>query len=136
MAGADWGGEVKIVNDELRAAEIEVRVENEIAEITQPELIELIRTLRVPARCEMREWDYGIDGQVWPCWIFAEHPPSNTAFAYCENGFGPRDPWGLLFISGEIMSMGMDSSWFSSIEDLFRDSMAWEGENPVDYEAR
>ena len=122
------------VSTELSADAIDVRIESAIAKIVQSELVELIRNLRVSVRCEPREWDYGIDQQTWPCWIFAEYPESNTAFAYCEQGFGPRNPWGLLAISGEFMSMGMDCGWFSSIEDLFRDSMAWSGENPAGYE--
>ena len=44
------------------------------------------------------------------------------------------DPWGLLFMSGEYMSMGMDSQWYVSLEDAFRESSAWEGENPPGYE--
>jgi hypothetical protein len=48
--------------------------------------------------------------------------------------FGPRDPWGLLFIAGRHLSMGMDSGWFISLEDAVRASMAWDGKNPPGYE--
>jgi len=119
---------------ELNASKIEALVQRGIGNIAQPELVELVHRLSVPVRCEFRGWDYGVDGQDWPCWIFAEHPESNTAFAYCEQGFGPRDPWGLLFLSGECMSMGMDCGWFSSMEDLFRQSKAWCHGNPDGYE--
>ena len=76
----------------------------------------------VPVRCEQRGWDYGRANEEYPCWIFAEHLESSTAFAYAEHGFGPSSPWGLLFIKGEHMSIGMDSGWFDSLEDLFRES--------------
>jgi hypothetical protein len=110
-------------------------VETEIAKISQPDLVALIRKLAAPIRCEQRGWDYGKPNEEYPCWIFAEHPESNTAFAYTEHGFGPSSPWGLLFIKGPPMSMGMDSGWFVSLEDLFRESIAWEGTNPPGYSA-
>jgi len=53
------------------------------------------------------------------------HPASNTGIAYSEFGFGPRTPWGLLFLEGtEHMSMGMDSGWFSHFLDAYFDSKA------------
>jgi hypothetical protein len=115
------------------AASVGSIVEVEIAKITQPELASRVRELLAPIRCEYREWDYGKPDEKHPCWIFAEHPESNTAFAFTEHGFGPSDPWGLLRISGEDLSMGMDSGWFHSLEDQFRASRAWNGSNPPKY---
>ena len=54
----------------------------------------------------MRGWDFGEPGQKFPCWIVLDHLPTNTCIAYCENGFGPSYPWGLLFIKGQHLSMG------------------------------
>jgi len=84
----------------------------------------------------MREWDYGEAHQEFPCWIVLEHQPSNTCIAYCEEGFGPVSPWGLLFISRAHLNIGMDSGWFTRFEDAFRESMAWSGQNPADYEVQ
>jgi hypothetical protein len=109
-------------------------LEAEIVRIAQPELVACIRKHLVQLRCEQREWDYGSPGLSYPCWIFAEHPASNTAFAYCEQGFGPGTPWGLLSIRGQHMSIGMDSAWFAGLEGVFRDSMAWDGVDPPGYE--
>jgi hypothetical protein len=86
---------------------------------------ESIAPLLVVPRCEGRPWDYGVAGQTYPCWIVLEHPRSNTAIAYCAEGFGPRSPWGLLFLAGDHLSMGMDSGWFTTLADAFLDSMAW-----------
>jgi hypothetical protein len=58
---------------------------------------------------------------------------SDTAIVYCSSGFGPRSPWGLLFLT-RYPNMGMDSQWFVSLEDAVRESMAWEGQNPPGYE--
>jgi len=118
------------------AADVRSIVEAEIAKITQPDLVSRIRELLVAVRCEYRAWDYGGPDEKYPCWIFAEHSESNTAFAFTQHGFGPSSPWGLLFITGDHLSMGMDSGWFISLEDLFRESMAWGGINPPGYSAR
>ena len=101
-------------------------VETELARIPSPSTAALVRRLLVPPRCEQRPWDYGEPNETFPCWIVAEHLPSNTAFAYCKHGFGPRCPWGMLWRSGEYLNMGMDSGWFTSLEDCVRDSRAWE----------
>jgi hypothetical protein len=96
----------------LTARDITALVEAELAQITRPELAARIRALLVAPRCEERPWDYGAIEQTYPCWIIAEHPESDTAFAYCAHGFGPGSPWGLLAISGPHDTMGMDAGWF------------------------
>jgi hypothetical protein len=114
---------------------IEALVVRELERIEQPELVALAQSLRVPLRLEERPWDYGRDGQTYPCWISFAHEPSNTVVAYCAEGFGPTYPWGLLFL-GEPRSMGMDSQWFASVEDALRNCPAWEGKDPPGYEAQ
>lgn len=118
----------------MQASEVQKLVGQEIARMSQAQLADTIRLLLVPPRLEQRPWDYGTPNQTFPCWIVAEHKPSNTAFAYCESGFGPKCPWGLLFIEGPHLNIGADYSWYSSLEDAVRESFAWEGENPQDYE--
>jgi hypothetical protein len=110
----------------MTASHISTLVEAELTRIISPSSVALIRGLLVPPRCEERPWDYGAPSETYPCWIVAEHPPSNTAFAYCEQGFGPKCPWGLLWLSGEHLNMGMDSSWFTSLEAVVKDSRASE----------
>jgi hypothetical protein len=114
----------------LTGSKVSELVEAELAQISTPSTIALIRRLLVPPRCEQRPWDYGEPNETFPCWIVADHAPSNTGFAYCEHGFGPRCPWGLLWLSGDHLNMGMDSSWYTSLEDVVRDSCAWEEANP------
>jgi len=112
----------------LTASQVSALVETEFARIHSPQTSALIRSLLVPPRCELRAWDYGAPGTEYPCWIVAEHAPSGTAFAYCEEGFGPSHPWGLL-CSGEHLSMGMDCGWHHSLEDAVRESFAWPESN-------
>lgn len=109
---------------EIEATGVEELVRAEILRITDVSSRQAIARLLVAARVEHREWDYGAPGQTHPCWIVLEHPPSNTGIAYCEHGFGPAFPWGLLFLAGEQLSMGMDAAWYETLEEAFRDSMA------------
>jgi hypothetical protein len=118
------------------AAQIDTLFEQELARITQADLVALIKRLRVATRSEDRPWDYGAKEQTFPCWIVLEHRESNTGIAYCSSGFGPRDPWGLLFLTGPHTSMGMDCGWFACLEDAVRGSMAWDGVDPPGYSVR
>ena len=71
------------------AREVTELIEQQLARISQVELVECIRPLLVTPRLEHRAWDYGQPDQTFPCWIALEHKPSQTAVAYCEEGFGP-----------------------------------------------
>ena len=73
--------------------------------------------------CQHRPWDYGDPGDTLPCWIFYEDPARDLAVAYCDSGFGPRTPWGLLWLKRGPSNMGMDSSWFARLEDLVVDEL-------------
>jgi len=84
-----------------------------------------IRSLLVCPHPVERDWDYGRPGETYTCWTVIEHPQSNTGVAYCERGFGPRRPWGLVFLSGPHMGMGQDSNWFASLEEAVKESHAW-----------
>ena len=118
------------------AKEISELVEGQIQVITDPILVSRVRPLLVAPYPVERDWDYGEDGEHFTCWTVLEHRPSNTAIAFCSEGFGPSYPWGLVFLSGPNMNIGMDAQWFISLEEAFRNSMAWDGENPENYEVQ
>lgn len=109
-------------------------IERQIASLAQRELAELIRALCVPLRWERRFWNYGEPEQVFFCCVFAEHQASGVSFVYCENGFGPDYPWGMLSAAADDRSMGLDGQWYASIEDVFRGSGVWRGVDPPGYE--
>ena len=111
-------------------------VERELGGIGDPAVLALVQQLRVEPYLVERQWDYGAPGERYVCWTVLEHRPSNTGVAYCDAGFGPVHPWGLVFLSGPHMSIGMDSGWFARLEDAVRESMAWEGPNPPGYEVQ
>jgi len=88
-------------------------------------VLEHVRALLIEPMCQLRAWDYGAVGDAYPCWLTLAHRPSNVGIAYCESGFGPRNPWGLLFIDGtEHMSMGIDSGWYSRFLQAYFESPA------------
>ena len=118
----------------LKTTDIDVLVRTELERIKDKRLVAAITILLIAPRRENRGWDYGVAGQTHPCWIVLEHPTSNTGIAYCVEGFGPKNPWGLLFLQGEHLSMGMDAGWYSILEDAFRQSMACEIPPPTGYE--
>jgi hypothetical protein len=93
----------------------------QLTEITNPDLVHRIHELQVSPYVVQRDWDYGKPGEAFDCWIVLEHWPSNTGIAYCEKGFGPAYPWGLVFLTGEHMSIGMDSAWHSSLAWAMRE---------------
>ena len=100
-------------------------VESELAELDDARVTAHVRHLLVPPSPVMRGWDYGTGDEAYPCWSVLEHKSSNTGIAYCESGFGPSSPWGLVFLAGaEHMSIGMDSSWFRRFLDAYFDSKA------------
>src|SRR3954464_11959022 len=107
----------------------------ELARVTDPTLAARLRELLVNPYPVERAWDYGRPNETFTCWTVLEHRASNTAIAYCAQGFGPAYPWGLVFLSGEHMGIGMDAGWFETLEDAMRNSIAWENANPEGYEA-
>lgn len=110
-------------------------VETEIESISHGNVVETIRGHLVPLRVENREWDYGDEGQTYPCWIVLEDKKTDSVIAYCEQGFGPSEPWGLMSLA-RFPNMGMDSGWFAQLEDAVRESMFWFGDDPPNYEVR
>ncbi|SRR5258708_24396613 len=118
-----------IVGHKMEAADqISALVEDQLVRFKDGKSVARFRQLSVAPRAEDRDWDYDQAGQKYTCWMVFEHRESNVGIAYCSHGFGPRCPWGLLFLHGEqrVLSMGMDSGSFSDLEDAFRDTWAYE----------
>jgi hypothetical protein len=116
--------------------EIEELVQRELAAIVDAGLQQRIREFLVTPYPIERAWDYGLGDQKYTCWTVLEHRSSNTGIAFCSQGFGPSCPWGIVFLSGPNMGIGMDSGWFMSLEDAMRESAVWQGLNPKVYEER
>jgi hypothetical protein len=118
------------------AKSISELVEREILHITDARIAQRIRELLVSPYPVGRSWDYGTPDEQFICWTVLEHPQSNTGIAFCSEGFGPSYPWGIVFLSGPHMNIGMDSQWYVSLEEAMRGSMAWDGPNPEGFESQ
>ena len=60
-------------------------------------------------------WEYGALGATRTCCIVARLGDGDRAIVYCEDGFGPREPWGAVSLSEA--SMGEDDQWYGSLVD-------------------
>jgi hypothetical protein len=109
----------------ITPVQIQAALEAELSAVGDSRVVTHIRGLLVEPTAVLRAWDYGPPGQTYPCWSILNHTKSNTGIAYCEFGFGPQTPWGLVTLSGAAdMSIGMDSGWFKSFLDAYFDSQA------------
>ena len=101
------------------------KIEAELAKIGDGRIAAHVRSLLVDPYAVSRAWDYGEADDAYPCWSVLEHKTSNSAIAFCEHGFGPEKPWGLVTLYGDSdMSMGMDSGWFTTFIEAFLESSA------------
>jgi hypothetical protein len=99
-------------------------IEAELASVSDHRVLAHVREMLVEPHMVMLGWDYGEPGQRYPCWIVLRDAHSGAKIAYCEFGFGPRCPWGLVCFSPTDQHMGMDSGWFTTFLDAFFDSFA------------
>jgi hypothetical protein len=109
----------------IDAKKLTVMVDRELAQLSDSRVVAYIQSLRVEPTVTMRRWNYGED-ERYPCWTVLRHTASNTGIAYCEHGFGPRSPWGLVCLDGDEwrMSIGQDCSWYTTFLQAFFESMA------------
>jgi hypothetical protein len=107
----------------IQPAAIKVAIQEELADVRDPRVGEFVQRFLVEPKAIMRSWDYGQPGEKYLCWTVLEHPTSGTAVAYCEQGFGPRCPWGLVWLAGDErrLSIGPDSGWFLKFLHAVRD---------------
>jgi hypothetical protein len=99
-------------------------IESELATVSDARVTAHVRRALVEPHVVLCNWDYGEPGQQHPCWIVLKDAHSGGEIAYCEDGFGPRSPWGLITSVDGDRSMGMDSGWFTTFLDAFFDSTA------------
>lgn len=104
------------------AASVAALVEKELDELSRrkPARATRIRHLLVTPEVHELAWDYGEPGQTFTAWKVAEHAASGTGFFYCEHGFGPTCPWGLVRLADP--GIGMDSGWFARFGDAVMES--------------
>src|SRR5215213_4368538 len=109
-------------------SEVRRLVTYELAHVADEARREALRTVLVePARDErMSEWF----DEPFACWVVAAAPWSGHVVLFCERGYA-SDHWGAL-PAGDA-SMGIDSDWFSTLDDAFIASGLWTGELTESY---
>lgn len=81
--------------------------------------------LVTPPRPLLLGWDYGAAGEAFEGILVLHHLKSGTAIAYCQQGFGPALPWGLISTRhSPPHSMGTSDGWYPRFLDGFFESMA------------
>jgi len=112
-------------NMPVTTTQIRSLVEVELSNLRDDRVKSHIQGLLVEPTVVLREWDYGAPGETYPCWSVLNHAQSNTGIAYCEFGFGPRCPWGIVMLSGDMhTAIGVDSCWFETFLAAYFESMA------------
>jgi hypothetical protein len=111
----------------IDAPTLKTLIDRELERLSDARVEQHIRRLLVDPKAVLRNWDYGKPGEQYPCWAVLNDSASNTGIAYCEDGFGPKNPWGLVWLGNDNekhMSIGMDSGWFSTFLDAYFNSFA------------
>jgi hypothetical protein len=111
----------------IDAAALKAQIAHELERLSDALVKCHIRSLLVEPKPVLLDWDYGKPGEQFLCWVVLDDSASRTGIAYCESGFGPRDPWGLVWLGsedGKHGSIGMDSAWFRIFLDAYFESFA------------
>ncbi len=102
-----------LVRDDMRALD-DVRVVAHVASL-----------LLGPPRPLRLEWPYGEVGETFDAFLVLDHPQSGTGIAYCQQGFGPANPWGLIWTGrASSLTTGMDDGWYPRFLDAYFESKA------------
>jgi hypothetical protein len=107
----------------IDAARLTDLIEVELSAISDERVKGRLRRLLVTPNVLLRDWDYGESSQWYPCWLVLRDDCSEAAIGYCEYGFGPQHPWGLISANESDSSMGMDSGWFRTFLRACLDSV-------------
>jgi|CXWL01.1.fsa_nt_gi hypothetical protein len=100
--------------------EIVAVVEAALCTFADPKLVGALRTFIVSPRRELREWEWGKEPSEVVTWVIAESARYNYGIVFSEDGFGPEQPWGLVFSSHT--NIGADYCWYKTLEAAFTDS--------------
>jgi hypothetical protein len=109
----------------IDAETLKAMIDRELECLSDARVKEQIRPLLVEPKPILRDWDDGKPGEQYTCWAVLNDRDSNTGIAYCENGFGPGSPWGLVWLGShdeKHLSIGMDSGWFSTFLEAYFNS--------------
>jgi hypothetical protein len=107
------------------AAEVAAALDEGLANLRDPRVRASIQAFRVATPTPIRlAWDYGEPDETFDGWLVFDDQGHRTGIVYCDKGFGPKSPWGLITTGETCPSMGMDSGWFRRFMDAYLDSFS------------
>ena len=109
----------------ITAETLKALIETEVERTSDSRVVAHIQGLLVEPHLVLHDWDDGEPGQQYPCWMVLVDPKTGTKIAYCEYGFGPACPWGLVGpVARPRPSIGMDCAWYTRLLDAYFESFA------------
>lgn len=86
----------------------------ELSNVADPARRNALKAVLVPPQRLSLKWGYGQPGERYDCWLVGLSPNGQLRLMYCERGFGPDYPWGIVPVAEE--RMGMDCDWHVGLE--------------------
>ena len=109
----------------MTPADVEALIRDDMRALHDARVVAHVSALLVaPPRPLRLEWPYGSVGEAFDGWLVFDHPRSGTGIAYCQQGFGPAKPWGLICTDRGPPSTGMDDGWYPRFLDAYFESKA------------
>ena len=111
----------------MTSDEIVALIQNDMRTVNDVRVSRYITSLLItPPLRQLLSWDYGLPKDAFDGFLALDHPKSGTGIAYCEQGFGPAAPWGLISTRRDELppSMGTSDGWFPRFLDAFFESKA------------
>jgi hypothetical protein len=94
-------------------------------DLADPRVLAHISSLLVmPPQRIMLGWAYGKPGEQFPGFLVLNHAASGTGIAYCQHGFGPQSPWGLIFTDRESPPSIGTEGWYPRFLNAYFESKA------------
>jgi hypothetical protein len=107
------------------AAQISAAIDADLRNLRDPRVRAHIEAFRLPTPTPIRlGWDYGKADEAFDGWLVFDDREHHDGIAFCDQGFGPRTPWGLINTGDAYPRMGMDSGWFHRFMDAYFEAAA------------
>ncbi|HEY2840193.1 MAG TPA: hypothetical protein VGJ26_13645 [Pirellulales bacterium] len=89
-------------------------VDIQLLTIVDPSRREALKERLVSPQPLSLKWGYGAPDERFQCWLIGFSKDGKLRLVYCDQGFGPEYPWGIVGASQDWM--GMDCDWHVGLE--------------------
>jgi hypothetical protein len=109
----------------MTLADVEALVRDDMRALSDARVAAHVSSLlAVPPQSLRLGWTFGAVGETLDGFLVLDHPRSGTGIVYCEQGFGPANPWGLVFTNRGPLSTGTSDGWYPRLLDAYFESKA------------